>query len=105
MLRLGVIGYGYWGPNVARNFAAQPDCRVTAICDSAATARARAQSHHPGARTVADAREIVMSSDIDAVAIVTPVSRHYDLARLALENGKHIFVEKPFTATAQQAED
>jgi predicted dehydrogenase len=105
MIRLGVIGYGYWGPNVVRNFATQPDCRVTTICDGDASARARAATHHPGVRAIADARDVVTSPDIDAVAIVTPVSSHFELARRALENGKHIFVEKPFTATSDQAED
>ena len=105
MLRLGVVGYGYWGPNVVRNFAAQSDCRVTTICDGAPAARARALSHYPAARVVADAEEVLTSPEIDAVAIVIPVSSHYELARRALENGKHIFVEKPFTATSEQAED
>src|SRR5713101_7089798 len=105
MLRLGVIGYGYWGPNVVRNFATQADCRVTIICDGEPVARARASSHYPTVRTVADAMEVVTSPEIDAVAIVTPVSTHYELARRALENGKHIFVEKPFTATSEQAEE
>jgi predicted dehydrogenase len=105
MLRLGVIGYGYWGPNVVRNFAMQPDCRVSAICDGDATARARALSHYPGAHAIGDAREIITSPEIDAVAIVTPVSTHYELARRTLENGKHVFIEKPFTATSEQAED
>jgi predicted dehydrogenase len=105
MLRLGVVGFGYWGPNVVRNFAMLPDCRVTAICDGDAAARARAAAHYPAARIVADAKEVVAAPDIDAVAIVTPVSSHYALARQALENDKHIFVEKPFTATSQQAED
>lgn len=105
MLRLGAIGYGYWGPNVVRNFATQPDCRVTMICDGDPGARARALNHYPAARVIADAREVVSSPEIDAVAIVTPVSTHHELARRALENGKHIFVEKPFTATSEQAED
>jgi predicted dehydrogenase len=82
----------------------QPDCRVSAICDGDATARARALSHYPAAHAIADAREIVASPEIDAVAIVTPVSTHYGLARRALENGKHVFIEKPFTATSDQAE-
>lgn len=105
MLRLGVIGYGYWGPNVVRNFATQSGCRVTTICDGAPAARARALSHYPAARAIADAGEVLASPEIDAVAIVTPVSTHYELARRALQNGKHIFVEKPFTATSEQAED
>src|SRR5437870_12836938 len=105
MLRLGVIGYGYWGPNIVRNFATQPDCRVTTICDGDPAARARALTHHPATRAVADAGDVLSSPEIDAVAIVTPVSTHYKLARRALENGKHVFVEKPFTATSAQAQE
>ncbi|PYN34218.1 MAG: oxidoreductase [Candidatus Rokuibacteriota bacterium] len=105
MLRLGVIGYGYWGPNVARNFAMQPDCRVTIICDSDPAARARALIQYPAAQVVTDASAVVTSPEIDAVAIVTPVSTHHALARQTLKNGKHVFVEKPFTATSEQAED
>ena len=105
MLRIGVIGYGYWGPNVVRNFALQPDCRVTTICDYDPAARARALIQYPTAQAITDASEVVTSPEIDAVAIVTPVSTHHALARRALENGKHIFVEKPFTAESQQAED
>jgi predicted dehydrogenase len=104
MLNVGVIGYGYWGPNVVRNFSLQQDCRLTAICDGQAKARARATTLYPSARIVSNAHEITKAADIDAVAIVTPVSSHYELAREALENGKHIFVEKPFTATSPQAE-
>ena len=105
MLRLGIIGYGYWGPNIVRNFVAHPDCQVVAVCDKNPTALARVSSRHPGVRTVTDADEILGSSEIDAVAIITPVSWHYPLAKKALENGKHVFIEKPFTATSAQAED
>src|SRR5262245_3504248 len=104
-LQVGTIGYGYWGPNVARNFAMQEGCRLTAICDGSPAARARAQMQHPGVYVVPDADEILTSRKIDAVAVVTPVSSHYELARKALENGKHVFIEKPFTATSQQAEE
>jgi predicted dehydrogenase len=104
-LRLGVIGYGYWGPNLARNFHAQPDCRVVAICDRDAAARARAEAQYPGIAVRADATEVLTAPDVDAVAIATPVSAHYALARQALDHGKHVFVEKPFTATAAEAED
>jgi predicted dehydrogenase len=105
MIKIGVIGYGYWGPNVARNFSGQPDCRVVAICDKSSVALARVSSRHPGIRVTTDAHDIIDSSDIDAVAIVTPVSWHYTLAKKALENGKHVFVEKPFTSTSLEAED
>src|SRR2546421_4856880 len=105
MLKLGVIGYGYWGPNIVRNFASQPDCRVVATYDKSPEAVARALSRHPAVSAAADLDEITGSPEIDAVAIVTPVSTHYDLAKKALENGKHVFVEKPFTATSAQAEE
>jgi predicted dehydrogenase len=93
MLRLGVIGYGYWGPNLVRNFHAQPDCRVVAICDRDAGARGRAEALYPGIATRVDAAEVLTASDI------------YALARSALDHGKHVFVEKPLTATAAEAED
>jgi len=105
MLKLGVVGYGYWGPNVVRNFASQPDCRVVTICDTNPKAVAQALRHHPAVHATSNPDEVMRSSEIDAVAVVTPVSTHYDLAKKALENGKHVFVEKPFTATSAQAEE
>ena len=104
MLNVGVIGYGYWGPNVVRNFAGHGDCRVTMVCDRNSGALARMASRHPSVVPTTDIGDVLRSTAIDAVAIVTPVSTHYDLARAALENGKHVFVEKPFTATSAQAE-
>jgi len=105
MLKLGVVGYGYWGPNVVRNFASQPDCRVVTICDTNPKAVAQALRHHPAVHATSNPDEVMRSSEIDAVAVVTPVSTHYELAKKALENGKHVFVEKPFTATSAQAEE
>ncbi len=105
MVKLGVIGYGYWGPNIVRNFSAHQDCKVTAVCDKNPVALARVLTQHPNICLMTDADDIVMSPDIDAVAIVTPVSYHYELAKKALENGKHVFVEKPFTATSAQADE
>lgn len=105
MIKLGVIGYGYWGPNIVRNFSGHQDCKVVAVCDKNSVALARVLGRHPGVRVTTEVDDIVMSSEIDAVAIVTPVSYHYELAKKALENGKHVFVEKPFTATSAQAEE
>jgi len=105
MVRLGVIGYGYWGPNIVRNFSGHQDCKVVAVCDKNPAALARVLGRHPGVRVTTEVDDIVAATDIDAVAIVTPVSYHYELAKKALENGKHVFVEKPFTATSAQAED
>src|SRR5437870_5278074 len=105
MVKLGVIGYGYWGPNIVRNFSEHQDCKVVAVCDKNSAALARVLGRHPGVRVTTEVDDIVTSSEIDAVAIVTPVSYHYELAKKALENGKHVFVEKPFTATGAQAEE
>lgn len=105
MLRLGVIGYGYWGPNVVRNFIGHQDCKVATICDKSSAALARVLAAHPGVRVTAEPEAVLFATDIDAVAIITPVSYHFELAKKALENGKHVFVEKPFTATSAEAEE
>src|SRR5438128_3773216 len=105
MLKLGVIGYGYWGPNIVRNFSSQPDCQLVAICDKNPKAVAQWLSRHPAVHATSNPDDVTSSPKIDAVAIVTPVSTHYELAKKALGNGKHVFVEKPFTATSAQAEE
>ena len=105
MLRMGVIGYGYWGPNIARNFAGADGVHLAAISDRNPDALKRAQKAFPAVELTSDHRDLTTSSAIDAVAVVTPVSLHYHLAREALQNGKHIFVEKPFTATTAEAEE
>jgi predicted dehydrogenase len=103
-LRVGVIGYGYWGPNVVRNLYALDACEVAALADQNPAALQKARRTYPGLHMTTDAVEVLTSPDIDAVAIVTPIWTHFDLARTALENGKHVFVEKSFTATSHQAE-
>lgn len=103
MTRVGVIGFGYWGPNIVRNFAARENAEVVAICDVAQDARTRAAKAYRDIRIVTDPKEITRSTEIDAVAVVSPVSTHFELARDALENGKHVFVEKPMTATKDEA--
>jgi predicted dehydrogenase len=105
MINIGVIGYGYWGPNVVRNFYGLANCKLMAICDKSPSARTRVLGSYSGIEVTDDVRDILTSTAIDAVAIVTPVATHYELARLCLENGKHVFVEKPFTATVAQAEE
>jgi predicted dehydrogenase len=105
MIRVGVIGYGYWGPNVVRNLRALDECRVAAVCDQSPAALKRIKQAHPDLPVTAQSSELLKSSEIDAIAIVTPVCAHFELAKAALENGKHVFVEKPFTSTAQQAEE
>ncbi len=105
VIRVGVIGYGYWGPNIVRNFHLQEHSRVVMVCDKSPNSLRRVLQSYPDMNVTGDADEILKATDIDAVAIVTPVRTHYDLAKAALENGKHIFVEKPFTCTSAQAEE
>jgi len=104
MIRVGIIGYGYWGPHIARNFHAADDCEVSVICDKSPAAQGRIQRAYPGVRATCDVSEVLSSPQIDAVAVITPVWTHFELAKAALENGKHVFVEKPFTSTVAQAE-
>ena len=103
MIRLGVIGYGYWGPNLVRNFAEVPGCQLVAVSDMRADRLAAVRARYPGVRTFADPNQLMSERRIDAVAIVTPVSTHYDLAMQALKAGKHVLVEKPLAVTADQA--
>jgi predicted dehydrogenase len=105
MLRIGVIGYGYWGPNIVRNFLATDGIKVAAVCDNNPATLKKLATSHPCVATVTDSNEIISSTSIDAVAIITPVSTHYALAKKALENGKHVFIEKPFTESVAHAEE
>lgn len=100
----GVIGYGYWGPNIVRNLQKLDRSRVVAICDGSEKARQRAARENPGVGLQSDAAELIASPDVDVVAVVTPVWTHFELAQAALEAGKHVFVEKPFTSTVEQGQ-
>ena len=104
-VRLGVIGYGYWGPQIVRNFSNADGCQVALVCDQNSQALKRVKQAYPALEVTSDPAEILSSTSIDAVAVVTPVWTHFELAKAALENGKHVFVEKPFTSTAAQAEE
>ena len=105
MIKIGVIGYGYWGPNIVRNFNRLKTARVVAVSDLNSKALSRVNEIYPAIKVTTNADELITSADIDVVAIVTPVSTHFELAKKALQNGKHIFVEKPFTRTSAQAEE
>jgi len=105
VVRFGVIGFGYWGPNIVRNLAGLDNCQLVAICDQSAPSLKRAGRLYPAVTLTQDAAELLKSPDIDAIAVITPVWTHFELAKAALENGKHVFVEKPFTSTSQQAQE
>lgn len=105
MVKFGVVGYGYWGPNVVRNLDHLEEAEVVAVCDKSAAARKKVARAYPDVRVTDNAAELMSSPEIDAIAVVTPVWTHYELAKAALQNGKHVFVEKPFTSSADQAQE
>lgn len=102
MIGIAVIGYGYWGPNLARCVAEAQRCRLAAIVDPSPQARERAAGRYPGVPVLSDWAEALTRPDIDAVAIATPVRTHYEIALAALNAGRHVLVEKPMTETSVQ---
>jgi predicted dehydrogenase len=104
-MKFGVIGYGYWGPNVVRNLMNLEGSEVHAIAEVKPAAQARARKAYPGVQITSSAMEVITSPEVDVVAIVSPVWTHYELAKAALQNGKHVFVEKPFTSSSAQGEE
>ena len=105
VIKFGVVGYGYWGPNVVRNLDQLDGSKVIAVCDKSPTARKRIHKTYPHIGVVSETADLMASTEIDAIAIVTPVWSHYELTKAALQNGKHVFVEKPFTSDSEQAEE
>lgn len=105
MIKFGVVGFGYWGPNVVRNLTSLEGVQVMSVADKSCTARKRIQRLYPGIQVTADSSDLMSSPEIDAVAVVTPVWTHFALAKAALQNGKHVFVEKPFTSSSAEAEE
>jgi len=104
-LRIGVIGYGYWGPNLVRNFGADPRTRVVAIAELSPARRQAAATAVPHIKCVADAAAVIADPGVDAVAIATPIFTHHGLAKAALEAGKHVVVEKPLAPSVAEAEE
>ncbi len=101
---VGVVGLGYWGPNLARNFAAIPGCEVAYVCDADAAARARVTRMFPSARATSEIGQLLADPSLDAIVLATPVATHAALAVTVLEAGKHCFVEKPLAQSAAEAE-
>ena len=97
MIRVGIVGYGYWGPNLTRAVAETDMLHVEMIADMSPAAQGRAARRYPGARVVADWRDMVADPTVDAVMVATPVHTHFEIARSALRAGKHVLVEKPMT--------
>jgi predicted dehydrogenase len=104
MIKIGLIGFGYWGPNLARNFSANPNLELAAVCDFSSDRLARAKRLFPRAALCSTAEEFFAINALDAIAIATPVATHYELAKRALESGRHVWLEKPMTESVAQAE-
>jgi predicted dehydrogenase len=103
-IRLGVAGLGYWGPNLARNFASLAGCEVTWLCDADDRALVRIGAAHPQARRTSSLDDLLADDDLDAVVLATPVPSHAELAERVLGAGKHCFVEKPLAQSVPEAE-
>jgi predicted dehydrogenase len=105
MLTMGVVGCGYWGPNLIRNFSSLSDCRIKYACDSDASRLNHMKALYPHIETVSEFEAVVRDPDVHAVAIATPVCSHYSMAKACLENGKHVFIEKPMAASTENCRD
>jgi predicted dehydrogenase len=105
MKRVALVGYGYWGPNLLRNYVEMPEVEVSWVCDSRPEALAKAKSRYPSLGLTGDFEDVLRDPRVDAVIIATPISTHFPLAARALEAGKHVFVEKPMAGSRAQAEE
>ncbi len=105
MIKVGLIGYGYWGPNLLRNFALNPGFEVVAVAERKEDVRVRLALAYPAVQTFADAEDLLALQALDAVVVATPLMSHFPLARTALERGKHVLVEKPMAASVAEAEE
>jgi predicted dehydrogenase len=103
MINIGVIGYGYWGPNLVRNFFETPGATVRAVADLEPHKLESVQRRYPGVKVTGDFLDILKDPQVHAVAIATPVTSHFELGMAALKAGKHLWVEKPLTETSLQA--
>ncbi len=105
MINVGLIGFGYWGPNLARNFSVNPDLELAAICDFSAERLKTAGRFYPQATLYDTVEDFFKNTDLDVIAVSTPVATHYGLAKSALDGGRHVWLEKPMTETVAQAEE
>jgi len=102
---VGLVGLGYWGPNLLRNFAAHPKCHLKWACDQKEALLEKARAHHPAITYTEKYEEMLSDNDLDLVLIATPTSSHFALAKAALAAGKHVFIEKPMCNTSKEADE
>ena len=103
MINVGVIGYGYWGPNLVRNFMSNVNTNVSVVCDRDSSRLEKVKSLYPTIEVCINYKELINNQKIDAVIIATPVATHFELAMMALQSNKHVFIEKPITANSSDA--
>lgn len=103
MLNVGIIGYGYWGPNLVRNFMTASETTVVTVCDLEPARLTKVGALYPGVSVTTSPSELINDPSIDAVVIATPVASHFELAMMALRAGRHVLVEKPIASTSEQA--
>lgn len=104
MIQVGIVGYGYWGPNLVRNFFSQKNCTIKTVADSRPHRLELLRQSYPSIKAVQDADEIINDPEIDAIIIATPVFTHFPLAQKALLNGKHVLLEKPMASSVKECE-
>src|SRR5436309_3124787 len=105
MVNVGVIGCGYWGPNLIRNMTKVKDCRLAMVADQRPDRLEAVRHLNPGMSLTTDANELIESNSVDAVVIATPISTHFPLAQTCLEHGKHVWLEKPLARTSVEARE
>ena len=104
-IKVAVIGFGYWGPNIVRNFDSQLNCDLEYVVDSSDERLGVVNKNYPHIKTTKDLDDVINNSNIDAIIVATPVFTHYEIAKKALSNGKHVLVEKPMTSSVKEADD
>src|SRR5688572_24808780 len=98
LISVGVVGCGYWGPNLLRNFRSLPNCRVKAMCDLSEVRLAHMRSVYSGVKAYTDYKHLLNGINLDAIAVAAPVRHHFPLAKAALLAGKHVLIEKPMAS-------
>jgi predicted dehydrogenase len=103
VIKIGVVGFGYWGPNLVRNFVEMRDAHVVWVTDLRSERLAVVTARYPATKVTTDYRTVIDDPDVDAIVIATPVSTHFELGMAALRAGKHVLLEKPIAATSEEA--
>jgi predicted dehydrogenase len=105
MITVAQIGCGYWGPNLLRNFSANPKCRVKWLADQSEQRQAYVRENYPQTQTTSEAETVINDPEVDAIVVATPASTHFEMAKSCLQAGKHVLVEKPLAMFTKEADE